>query len=248
MRFRTRLCQTLAVAALLAACTAARAEERVTLRNGFSLTCDHREVLDAEHVRLYLSAGSGNYMDVSADAIASAERDAPAPTMSNAVDGRVAPASRTIAGSASAMALNVDELIQQNGAARQINVDLLRSVVNAESGGHVHAVSRTGAQGLMQLMPGTARALGVKDSFAPEQNVRGGTDYLDSLLRRYHDDLPLALAAYNAGPGAVDRYHGVPPYRETRLYVARIIREFNRRTLLAQHAAAALAVGVAPGR
>ena len=97
----------------------------------------------------------------------------------------------------------------------------------------------------MQLMPTTARSLGVNDSFAPEQNVRGGTDYLDRLLQRYHDDLALALAAYNAGPGAVDRYHGVPPYRETRLYVARIIREFNRRTLLAQRAGQAGTVTVA---
>jgi soluble lytic murein transglycosylase-like protein len=80
----------------------------------------------------------------------------------------------------------------------------------------------------MQLMPGTASAMGVDDSFRPEQNVAGGTAYLDQLLVRYHDDAALALAAYNAGPGAVDRYHGIPPYRETREYVARVIREFNR--------------------
>jgi len=71
--------------------------------------------------------------------------------------------------------------------------------------------------------------LGVADSFAPEQNVRGGTAYLDWLLTRYHDNLVLALAAYNAGPEAVDRYHGIPPYHETRAYVARVIHEFNRR-------------------
>ena len=80
--------------------------------------------------------------------------------------------------------------------------------------------------------------MGVKDSFAPEENLRGGSTYLDRLLTRYHNDLALALAAYNAGPGAVDRYHGVPPYRETVLYVSRIIREFNRRTLLEQKQAA----------
>jgi soluble lytic murein transglycosylase-like protein len=104
-------------------------------------------------------------------------------------------------------------------------------VVKAESGGNARAVSRAGAQGLMQLMPDTASSLGVKDSFEPGQNVRGGSAYLDSLLTRYHDNLALALAAYNAGPAAVDKYHGIPPYSETHAYVARVIHEFNRRVL-----------------
>ncbi len=75
--------------------------------------------------------------------------------------------------------------------------------------------------------------MGVEDAFHPEQNIAGGTAYLDQLLNRYHDNIALALAAYNAGPGAVDRYHGVPPYRETQAYVARVIREFNRRKQMA---------------
>jgi soluble lytic murein transglycosylase-like protein len=83
----------------------------------------------------------------------------------------------------------------------------------------------------MQLMPGTASELGVKDSFKPDQNVRGGSAYLDALLIRYNDKLALALAAYNAGPAAVDKYRGIPPYSETRAYVARVIHEFNRRVL-----------------
>jgi soluble lytic murein transglycosylase-like protein len=81
----------------------------------------------------------------------------------------------------------------------------------------------------MQLMPGTASKLGVADSFRADQNINGGTAYLNDLLVRYHDNLALALAAYNAGPAAVDKYRGIPPYRETRLYVARIIHDFNRR-------------------
>ena len=86
----------------------------------------------------------------------------------------------------------------------------------------------------MQLMPGTASDLGVQDSYKPDQNVRGGSTYLDALLVQYHDNLALALAAYNAGPAAVARYRGIPPYHETRLYVARVIHEFNRRVLARQ--------------
>jgi soluble lytic murein transglycosylase-like protein len=86
----------------------------------------------------------------------------------------------------------------------------------------------------MQLMPATAADHGVQDSFKPEQNVRGGTSYVDELLARYHDNLALALAAYNAGPAAVDKYHSIPPYHETQAYVAHVIHEFNRRVLARQ--------------
>jgi soluble lytic murein transglycosylase-like protein len=121
------------------------------------------------------------------------------------------------------------QMLARAGTLHNIDADLLASVVAAESGGNARAVSRAGARGLMQLMPGTATVLGVKDSFAPEENIGGGTAYLDALLTRYGDNMALALAAYNAGPEAVDRYHGIPPYAETRMYVARVIREFNRR-------------------
>ena len=92
----------------------------------------------------------------------------------------------------------------------------------------------------MQLMPGTAHQLGVDDAFRPDQNIAGGTTYLDQLLDRYDPNndthgLALALAAYNAGPAAVDRYHGIPPYRETRAYVVRVLKEFKRRKLALQH-------------
>jgi soluble lytic murein transglycosylase-like protein len=124
---------------------------------------------------------------------------------------------------------DVRSLLSHAGEQHDIDVELLASVVHAESAGRTNAVSRTGAQGLMQLMPGTARNLGVKDSFQPDQNINGGTAYLDALLTRYHDNLALALAAYNAGPAAVDKYRGIPPYRETRAYVARVMTEFKRR-------------------
>jgi soluble lytic murein transglycosylase-like protein len=83
----------------------------------------------------------------------------------------------------------------------------------------------------------------VGDSFKPEENVRGGATYLDGLLTRYHEKLALALAAYNAGPAAVDKYHGIPPYRETQVYVARVIHEFNRRVVAREKLARAQAVG-----
>jgi soluble lytic murein transglycosylase-like protein len=125
------------------------------------------------------------------------------------------------------------QMLDHAGALHNIDTDLLASIVQAESNGNALAVSRAGAQGLMQLMPSTASDLGVRNSFAPEQNISGGTTYLDQLLTRYHDDIRLAVAAYNAGPAAVDRYHGIPPYAETRAYVARVVREFNRRKIAA---------------
>jgi soluble lytic murein transglycosylase-like protein len=129
----------------------------------------------------------------------------------------------------------VHDLLSKAGAQHNIDVELLASVVKAESGGRSNAVSRTGARGLMQLMPGTAQQLGVDDAFRPDQNIAGGSAYLDQLLTRYKDNLALALAAYNAGPAAVDRYHGVPPFRETRAYVVRVMNEFKRRKLALEH-------------
>jgi soluble lytic murein transglycosylase-like protein len=124
---------------------------------------------------------------------------------------------------------DLHSILSAAGKEHNLDVDLLASLVKAESGGNARAVSRTGARGLMQLMPATANDLGVQDTIAPIENVRGGSTYLDALLTRYHENLALALAAYNAGPAAVDRYRGIPPYRETRIYVARVVHEFNRR-------------------
>lgn len=191
----------------------ARAAEHITLTNGFDLICDHREV-DGDHVRLYTTAN--NFVEVRANEIASIEAAPEAPPIK-----KIAPAT--------VVATDIPALTSRAGQKHNLDVDLLLSVIHAESGGNPHAVSRVGAAGLMQLMPSTAQQLGVQDRFHPEQNINGGTAYLDALLTRYHDNLELALAAYNAGPAAVDKYHGIPPFRETRAYVARVIREFNRR-------------------
>ena len=201
--------------ALLASVPALQAAEQVTLRNGFNLLCDHREE-SAGRVRLFIEAGSDNFVEVDASEIASVDVVPDATPAAPKTEPKLSVA-------------DVRELIAQAGASHNLDVDLLASVVRAESGGNVHAVSRTGAQGLMQLMPGTAAQLGVTDSFRADQNINGGTAYLDALLVKYHDHLAEALAAYNAGPAAVDKYHGIPPYRETQAYVARVIREFNRR-------------------
>ena len=203
--------------------------ERVTLTNGFEINCVRREAV-GEKVRLYLpaagAAAGANYMDVAATAVSRVEfvPDPPAPA------GRVGVADRVIA-AAEPTAAELREMVTTAGAAHHIDAELLASVVHAESGGRARAVSRTGAQGLMQLMPGTAAAVGVHDAFVAAENVEGGTKYFDAMLTRYHNNVELALAAYNAGPGAVDRYRGVPPFRETRAYVARVIREFNRRKM-----------------
>jgi soluble lytic murein transglycosylase-like protein len=217
------------VLALIASARFAHAMERVTLRNGSVFDCVRHEALDGK-VRLYLAPATPGeapaWTDVSANAIAEVEivpdPPPPAPIPSQLASVPVAPAQR-----------DLSQLLDRAGSEHNIDAELLASVVHAESAGNPHAVSGTGARGLMQLMPGTASELGVKDAFAPADNVEGGTKYLDALLTRYHDNVALALAAYNAGPAAVDRYRGVPPFRETRAYVSRVIREFNRRKLAA---------------
>ena len=200
-----------------------RVAELVTLTNGFDLICDHREQL-GDRERLYTEAGNSNFVEVAAAEVASVETvTLPAP-----VSAAPAVSTHSAAGlHADLTQAELHELLSSAGSRHNLDVNLLASLVRAESGGHTRAVSKAGAQGLMQLMPKTATQLGVNDSLRPEENVAGGSAYLDALLIRYHDNLALALAAYNAGPAAVDRWHGVPPYRETRSYVARIIRDFN---------------------
>ena len=209
---------------------AARAAERITLSNGFDVVCDHHAVVDGR-VRVYLEPTQSDYFEIDSDSIRTVETVVEPPhveqaTVTTAAD--LQPAAKSV-GDARLTPSDLHQMLSKAGAEHNVDEDLLASVVKAESDGQVRAVSRAGARGLMQLMPGTAQQLGVTDSFAPEQNVRGGTAYLDALLTRYYDNIALALAAYNAGPEAVDRYHGIPPYRETRIYVARVVHEFNRR-------------------
>lgn len=111
-----------------------------------------------------------------------------------------------------------------SAAARDFGVDeaIVRAIIHAESAFNPNALSRVGAQGLMQLMPATARRFGVGNAFDAGQNIRGGVQYLAFLLKRFHGDLTLTAAGYNAGEGAVDKYKGVPPYAETRRYVERV--------------------------
>jgi len=235
---------------LAGAGVSAGAAEHVTLRNGFELDCARREVV-GERVRLFLvpAAGvaadgsAGNYVEVATDAVVRVETMAPVAGVVEKQDLRSAKDDKTTGVRAARVGptsqvgptvAEMREMLAHAGVAHRVDADLLASVVRAESGGRVAAVSRAGALGLMQLMPTTAAAMGVRDAFAAEQNIDGGSAYLDWLLTRYHDDMARALAAYNAGPAAVDRYHGVPPYKETRAYVARVIREFNRRKLAAK--------------
>jgi hypothetical protein len=245
---RTVLLVFASMAAIAGCSPAAQAAERVTLRNGFVQLCNHHAQV-AGRVRLYLTAGEDNYIEFAAADIATVERvpDPPDPPNEStpAPAQKAAPQPPQQKTSATLNPADLNEMLARAGQAHDIDVDLLASVVKAESGGDAHAVSRAGAQGLMQLMPQTAAQLGVHDSLQPEQNVRGGSAYLDALLTRYGNNLALALAAYNAGPAAVDKYHGIPPYAETRAYVARVIHEFNRRVLAreaqARRAAAASA-------
>jgi soluble lytic murein transglycosylase-like protein len=125
---------------------------------------------------------------------------------------------------------HLETLIDEAAAARGISGDLVRAVVQAESGFDPFAVSRVGAQGLMQLMPVTARMMGVTDPFDPRQNIFGGVAYLSQLLDRFHGNVALAVAGYNAGPTSVARHRGIPPYGETRGYVTRVRSLVGERT------------------
>ena len=141
--------------------------------------------------------------------------------------GRTAAASAPLDGSAAAQPDNnalIADSIKKAAGKYNLPAKLIESVIQAESNFRVDAVSPAGAQGLMQLMPGTAKELGVDDPFDVRQNIDGGSAYLRQMLNRFGGDVKLALAAYNAGPGTVEKYNGNVPYRETQAYIERVLK------------------------
>jgi len=218
------------------------AGEVAVLRNGFSIRHERREVIGTM-TRLYVNRDGSSYVDVPTGEIEHFE-DAPAlpaalefqPSSAKSVSAfsRTANSSpRNVAAAPvsgnQATPLDLNQVVNVASERYRLDPDLVNSVIKAESGFNVRAVSPKGAKGLMQLMPGTASQLGVPNAFDAQANVEGGTKYLRELLERYNFDLVKALAAYNAGPQRVEQYGGVPPYYETRAYVARIVRDFNRK-------------------
>lgn len=221
------------------------AGEVAVLKNGFSIVHERREVI-GDLTRLYISADGSNFVDVPTDDIehfeaapdeppntalpASASRLSSAPKPAGYDTGRAFPARPKT---------DLTQVVNEISGKYRLDPDLVNSVIKAESEFNPHAISPKGAQGLMQLMPGTASQLGVPNAFDPHANVDGGTKYLRELLERYNFDLVKALAAYNAGPQRVERFGGVPPYYETRAYVAKIVRDFNKKKAAQEKAATA---------
>jgi soluble lytic murein transglycosylase-like protein len=204
----------LVISTLIAASTA-QAGEYAVLSTGFRIHADRHEI-DSGRVRLFLSSG-GVTEFAAEDVVAFEQEEMPASVLGIGKTPEALQQSqpqKDIYASAA----------EKNG----LPVALVKSVVKAESNFNANAVSPKGAIGLMQLMPGTARELGANPNI-PEQNVDAGTKYLRDLLIKYEgheDQVARALAAYNAGPGAVDKYQGVPPYLETQGYVRRVLREY----------------------
>jgi len=217
-----------AVVALFAATSLpCLADDAAVLRNGFSIRHEHREVIGT-FTRLYLGQDQTSYVDVPTAEIDHFEA---LPVEPVAAANDPAPSAPHASALNIVQPLDLNEVVNTASGTYKLDPDLVNSVIRAESGFNVRAVSPKGAQGLMQLMPQTAYELGVRNAFDPRANVEGGTRYLRELLERYDFDLIKALAAYNAGPERVEQYGGVPPYYETKAYVARVVREFNKKKL-----------------
>ncbi|HET9405673.1 MAG TPA: lytic transglycosylase domain-containing protein [Candidatus Sulfotelmatobacter sp.] len=240
--------------ALVLALTAlsASATDVAVLRNGFSIRHERRVVMGTV-TRLYITTSGASYVDVPTADIEHFEEAPPeqapvATTSEKRATNRPAAVSPTAGyqlppSLTPKPAADLNAVVNDASGRYRLDPDLVNSVIKAESGFNARAVSPKGAQGLMQLMPGTAVELGVKNTFDPQANVDGGTRYLRELLERYNFDLIKALAAYNAGPQRVEHYGGVPPYYETRAYVARIVRDFNQKKMTQEAAAAGKRTG-----
>lgn len=221
-----RLYKPFAIALLLfAAQLSALGSELAVLRNGFSIRHERREQI-GKFTRLYTGDQQG-YVDVLTESIASFEPVEPAPPDPSVV-AAPKPAQPEVMAQPAAR-VDLDQLIRDASGRYRLDPDFVSSVIKAESNFQPRAVSRKGAQGLMQLMPATAILLGVTDPFDPKANIEAGTAFLSQLLDQYDNDPIKALAAYNAGAHRVQQYHGVPPYRETKAYVARIVHDYNKK-------------------
>jgi len=209
--------------------SAAIATDSAVLRNGFSITHQRRQTLGTV-TRLYLD-GDQSFVDIPNSEIDHFESAPETPASTPSPPSPAPPSNLPPALAAATPAFDLNRAVADASNAYQLDPDLVTSVIRAESNFNVRARSPKGAQGLMQLMPQTASQLGVRNAFDPQANVEAGTRYLRQLLERYNFDLIKALAAYNAGPQRIDQYHGVPPYHETKAYVARIVRDFNKKKL-----------------
>ena len=219
------------------------ATEVAVLKNGFSIRHERREVV-GDVTRLYVTADGSSFVDVPTAEIEHFEAAPELPASSSRLPAsggtsHSSPFARNTSNSVGFPGrpqVDLNEVVNSASGRYRLDPDLVNSVIKAESGFNVRAVSPKGARGLMQLMPGTASQLGVPNAFDPQANVEGGTKYLRELLERYNFDLVKALAAYNAGPQRVEQFGGVPPYYETRAYVARIVRDFNKKKAAQQKA------------
>jgi hypothetical protein len=222
----------LVVGALALAALPCLADEVAVLKNGFSVRHERRVVV-GDVTRLYVTADGASFVDVPTAEIEHFEAAPESKPPLLAKDARNGAPSALMIPRTSAFSrsnsVDLNEVVNTASGRYRLDPDLVTSVIKAESGFNVHAVSRKGAQGLMQLLPGTASQLGVPNAFDPQANVEGGAKYLRELLERYNFDLVKALAAYNAGPQRVEQFGGVPPYYETRAYVARVVRDFNKK-------------------
>jgi soluble lytic murein transglycosylase-like protein len=216
---------TAVVALLAAAALPCVAAETAVLRNGFSIRHERRQVIGTI-TRLYVDGDDLSFVDVPTAEIDHFEAAPVQAAQRETTAHRDAPPAEDMRSG-----VDLNEVVKAASGTYHLDPDLVNSVIRAESGFNVRAVSPKGAQGLMQLMPQTASQLGVQNAFDPQANVEGGTRYLRELLERYDFDLIKALAAYNAGPQRVEQYGGVPPYYETKAYVARIVRDFNKKKL-----------------